>query len=132
MAQVCESRRFDFEVHYPLRKYKTYESIILEAKQSELVGEYGIFKPTGSTSCEDVQLGLSDLRKRLAIEKWLLDMSLEKANIDLCSKLRASVGLSKEYEGNETAIADLDSFLSDLAGEEVDASEIVRAARRHL
>ncbi|MEM2972493.1 MAG: hypothetical protein QW270_08785 [Candidatus Bathyarchaeia archaeon] len=66
----------------------------------------------------------------LKIEKQLLNTPLEKSSLELCSKLRISTGLPEEYEAEENALADLDGFLADLAGEETDASEIVRATRK--
>lgn len=143
MAQICEKRKIDREsyYHWPIRRHRreaaiihkgiSFPSKISHPKRIEVV--HDIFEPIKiGFKKDDPRVHWRNLKKILEIEKQLLDMSLEESSLELCSKLRASVGLSDEYEADETALADLDSFLADLAGEEVDASEVVRDARRRL
>jgi len=77
-------------------------------------------------------VSLRDFKRIVEIEKRVFDKPLEESSLKLCSILRASVGLSEKLEADGTALANLDGFIADLASEEVDASELVRAARRRL
>ncbi|MHA1834981.1 MAG: hypothetical protein ACTSV7_13465 [Candidatus Baldrarchaeia archaeon] len=73
-----------------------------------------------------------EIRAKLKTIQEEINKSLEKSSLELCSKLRVAVGLSPEFDADETALINLDGFLADLANEKVDSSELVRAARKRL
>ncbi len=133
MAQLCEKRKFDFRAQYPSGYHENHRRISspIGVRLYESVEECNI-EPIRTKSCDYLRVSFKDLKEIVEIEKQLLEMSLEKSNLELCSKLRASVGLSSKFKADETALANLDGFLADLADEEVDSSELVRATRRRL
>lgn len=142
MAQICERRKTDVRTCYPLPSwgYRTgvQKRISLPSRKSHyepIESVHDIFEPImvgihGKT--ERPRLCIRDFKEILEIEKQLLETSLEKSSIELCSKLRSSIGLSKEFEADGNALVNLDGFLADLADEEVDSAELVRATRRRL
>jgi len=139
MALVCEKKKFDVKMHHTLsnRAPKIHGGIGFPSKVPtfESTKAWHSFEPTivgvgVKGTCPPIPL--RDFKKTVKIEKQVLDKPLEEASLKLCSILRASVGLSEKLEADGTALTNLDGFITDLAGEEVDASELVRAARRRL
>jgi len=137
MAQMCEKVKFDLQMYYtfPFRAYeRKHEHIIglpSKAFTYELIGEQNIFEPIRGEVCTK-EAPFRELNRIVAIERRFLDKPLEESSLKLCSKLRFSMGLSEQFEADGTALANLDGFMADLAGEGVDASELVKAARRRL
>lgn len=133
MAQLCEKRKFDFRAQYPSGYHENHRRIgsLIGVRLYEPVEECNI-RPIRAKSCDYLRVSFEDLKEIVKIEKQLLEMSLEESSLELCSKLRASVGLPSKFEADETALANLDRFLADLADREIDSSELVRAARRRL
>lgn len=139
MALVCEKKKFDVKMYHTLpdraseihrgiglpSKVPTFESTKAWHSFDPIIVEVGV-----KGTCPPISL--RDFKKIVKIEKQVFDKPLEKASLELCSILRASVGLSEKLEADGTALTNLDGFIADLAGEEVDASELVRAARRRL
>lgn len=137
MAQVCEKAKFDVKMPYSLhfRPYERKREFAIgfpsKALPYERIEAYNIFEPIKGEVCSKT-VPLRDFRRIVEIEKRVLDKSLEESSLRLCSKLRVAMGLSEKFEADGTALANLDGFLADLADEEVDASELVKAARRRL
>ena len=137
MAQTCGEVKCGVKMHYtfPLRAYKimrAHKKIVFPSKAfTKPIEAYDIFEPIKGEICSK-ETPLRDFKRILEIEKRVLDKSLKESSLKLCSKLRVAIGLTDEFEADQTALANLDGFLADLAGEEVDASELVRAARRRL
>jgi len=135
MAQVelCEKAgRFATIPRYefPYQFYKIHGKIGPPLKPAyKLFKPYDPFKPI--EVCSE-KVPLEDLKRIFEADRQILERLLEESSLKLCSKLRVAVGLSEEFEADETALANLDGFLADLAGERVDASELVEAARRRL
>jgi hypothetical protein len=141
MAQICEERKIDRKLgyHWPIPSHKelaiTPKEISFPSISHDKYLEriHDIFEPIRVGVEEyDQRAHRRNFKKIIKIEKQLWDTTLRKTSLELCLKLRVSVGLPDEYEADETALAELDSFLADLADEEVDASEIVRTARKRL
>jgi hypothetical protein len=68
----------------------------------------------------------------LELEKQLLGKSLQKSSLELCSKLRSSIGLPAEFEADAAALTKLDGFMADLADRKISSNELVRRTRRRL
>lgn len=143
MAQMCEECKLGIKMRYilPPRAYESaraHKRVAFPSKaHAKPPKPYDIFEPIKGEECikEEICIKEGSLRafKRIVeIERKVLDKSLEEASLKLCSRLRVAIGLSDEFEADETALANLDGFLADLADEEVDVSELVRAARRRL
>lgn len=138
MAQVCERAKFgNIKMPYslPFRAYERKRELVIGFPSKTLpykrIEIYDIFEPIRVEVCSR-EVPLRDFRRIIEIEKRVLEKSLEESSLKLCSKLRVSMGLSEKFEADGTALTNLNGFMADLAGEEVDASELVKAARRRL
>jgi len=137
MAQICEKGKLGVKTPYTLPfgaheiARARRETVFPSKALTKPIEAYGIFEPIKVDVCSK-EVPLRDFRSIIEIEKQVLDKPLEESSLKLCSKLRVAMGLSKEFEADGTALANLNGFMADLAGEEVDSTELVKAARRRL
>ena len=137
MAQICEEVKLRGKMRYvtPLRVYGTkraHTRVIFPSKAfTKPTKPYDFFEPIKAEVCIN-EAPLRDFKRIIDTERKVLDKTWRESSLKLCSRLRVNVGLSGEFEADETALANLDGFLADLVSEEVDATELVKAARRRL
>lgn len=139
MSQICEVNGFDSKMHYTrtflVKRAHGKRSSPLRTFAYKPIEISDFWEPYKGVRARDIcgkKILFKDFEKILAIERQIIDESLEESSLKLCSKLRLAVGLSEEFEADENALANLDGFLADLAGERVDASDLVKTARRRL
>lgn len=139
MSVLCERKRSKASQRHRRGHPFLYEISHRETEPSleERHHEYFEVKPhqleplrNVTTSVMTKRACLQKLDRIIRMERELLDSYLEESSINLSKALRASIELPEKFEADDTALANLDSFLADLADDETDASEIVKAARR--
>ena len=140
MAQLCGKARTHAIGYHPLpiKQHRVHRRINYLARAGHQIltrKTFGISKPIRKVTCNQSLYGrfdMGELERTLGLQRQLFDEPLEELSLKLCSTLRTRIGLPEKFEADGNALRNLDGFLADLAGEEVDASELVRAARKRL